>query len=392
MAVRARSWFIGVDPLRTDGLVALVLLIAIEVQVWTRAPAEHRVAEALAGAVLAAAVSVRRRWPLGVLVVIAVALTAQNVAGGSVTQHAAATLVALIMVFYAGGAFLAGWRALAALALGLATGLVDVLLTTGSFFDVLFTETLLVLVPWTVGRTLRERGLREHAERDRAERLDATLEQRQTSTALGERARIARELHDVIAHSVSVMVIQAGAARTVIEREPDRADASLRAVERAGREALVEMRRLLGMLDGGEGERPLAPQPGLADLDALVSRTKATGLPTVLRSEGDPSTVAPALDLCAYRIVQEALTNAIKHAGPAHAEVCLRWAPDTLEIEVSDSGRGTARPSTGAAGGHGITGMRERAALHGGTVRAGVVTGGGFSVHARLPLNHEYVR
>ena len=136
--------------------------------------------------------------------------------------------------------------------------------------------------------------------------------------------------------------------------------------------------------------RALAPQPGLADIEDLVSRTRTAGLETSLRVEGEPATVSPALDLCAYRIVQEALTNAIKHAGPARVTVCLRWTRDALELEVSDNGRGPIAVN-GAAGGHGIAGMRERAALHGGDIQAGAGADGGFAVQARLPLAPERV-
>ena len=195
-----------------------------------------------------------------------------------------------------------------------------------------------------VGRAvLRERGRASRRTASAASGSTASASERVVLAAFGERARIARELHDVIAHSVSVMVIQAGGARMVMGTEPDRAEASLQSVERAGREALAEMRRLLGLLDGGEDPRALAPQPGLADIKELIARTRAAGLATDLRVEGQPATLSPALDLCAYRIVQEALTNAIKHAGPARAEVRLRWAHDALELEVSDDGRGPAR-------------------------------------------------
>lgn len=209
---------------------------------------------------------------------------------------------------------------------------------------------MVAVLPWTVGRILRERGARERAQRERAERLDGERELRERAAAQAERTRIARELHDVIAHSVSVMVIQAAGARTVMDSEPERAEASLRSVERAGRDALAEMRRLLGVLESGSDRRTLAPQPGLAAIEELVVRTRAAGLATDLRVEGEPAIVSPALDLSAYRIVQEALTNAIKHAGPARAAVRLRWARDALELEVSDDGRGPP-VGNGAAGG-----------------------------------------
>lgn len=236
-----------------------------------------------------------------------------------------------------------------------------------------------------------ERAARERSHRETAERLDAERERGARAAAWGERSRIARELHDVIAHSVSVMVIQAGGARMVMDSEPDRADTSLRLVERAGRDALAEMRRLLGVLDAGEDRRALEPQPGLADIEDLLARTRAAGLAIELRVEGDATSVSPALDLCAYRIVQEALTNAIKHAGAASARVRLHWSADALELEIADDGRGPIA-TNGSSGGHGIAGMRERAALHGGSMQAGTNPDGGFAVRAQLPLAAESVR
>jgi signal transduction histidine kinase len=388
MLVRARSLLTRFDQARVDELVGLLLLVGIESQVWLTLHVRHRVPAALAGAVLALAVAVRRRWPLETLLVVFAALTAQDAVGGRVTEQAAGAIPALIMIFYGAGAFLSERRARWALGLGLAGGSIDVLITSGRLSDLFFTMVMLVLLPWAVGRMLRERGIRERMHRQRAEQLDAEREQRALTATFGERARIARELHDVIAHSVSVMVIQAGAARMVMDSEPGRAEASLKSAEHAGHEALAEMRRLLGVLDGAKDPRALAPQPGLADIEELVLRTRAAGLATDVRVEGGPVTVSPALDLCAYRIVQEALTNAIKHAGPARAQVRLRWVPDALEIEVSDDGRGAVAVNR-ASGGHGIVGMRERAALHGGTVKTGVGLSGGFAVHAQLPLNPE---
>jgi signal transduction histidine kinase len=191
----------------------------------------------------------------------------------------------------------------------------------------------------------------------------------------------------VIAHSVSVMVIQAGGARLVMGDEPKRAEESLRSVERAGREALAEMRRLLGIL--GDGDlRALAPQPGLANIAPLLAHARTAGVSAVLHVAGDPTPVPPALDLCAYRIVQEALTNTIKHAAPASASVKVRWEGSALELEISDDGR-RGRAVNGTTGGHGITGMRERVALHSGTLETGARPEGGFAVLARLPLAPE---
>jgi signal transduction histidine kinase len=381
----------GLDRVRVDELIGLVLLVEIELQVWLNPYVHHRVPAALGGLGLSVVVAVRRRWPFAAVLVGVAAVAGQDVFGGRLTQHALGAIPAGIMVFYGAGAFLAARRARAALGLGVTVLLVDVLITRPTFAEFFFTGLMLCLLPWTVGRILRERVARESAYRESAERLDAGREQRARAAAVNERTRIARELHDVIAHSVSVMVIQAGGARMVMDSEPARAEGSLRSVERAGREALAEMRRLLGLLDSGEDPRALAPQPGLADIEDLVSRTCTAGLEAKLHVEGEPAMVSPALDLCAYRIVQEALTNAIKHAGPARVTVRLRWTRDALEVDVSDNGRGPIS-GNGALGGHGIAGMRERTGLHGGNIQAGRGEHGGFAVQARLPLTSEPVR
>jgi signal transduction histidine kinase len=245
---------------------------------------------------------------------------------------------------------------------------------------------VVVLVPYSVGLMMRTRASRERADRLRAEHLDSVRDLSAHMAATEERTRIARELHDVIAHSVSVMVIQAGAARMVMASEPGRAEESLRLVERAGRDAMAEMRRLLGILEQGTDPHALAPPPGLANIDELVSEARAAGLTTELHIEGLPAPVSPALDLCAYRVVQEALTNAIKHVAPARAAVSVRWGDHQLELEISDDGSG---PGTNLPGGHGIAGMHERVALHGGTFSAGREHDGGFTVRARLPLLTE---
>jgi len=379
----------GFDRVRLDELIGLVLLIEIELQVWLSPYVHHRVPAALGGAALSVVVAVRRRWPMGAVLVGVGAVAGQDVFGGRLTEHALGAIPAGVMVFYGAGAFLPARRARAALGLGAMVLFLDVLATRPTFSEFFFTGLMLCLLPWTVGRILRERGARESAYREQAERLDGEREQRALMAAFAERTRIARELHDVIAHSVSVMVIQAGGARTVMESEPERAETSLRSVERAGREALAEMRRLLGVLDGGDPQA-LAPQPGLADIEDLVSRTCTDGLEADVRVEGEPAMISPALDLCAYRIVQEALTNAIKHAGPARVTVRLRWTRNALEVDVSDTGCGPIG-ANGASGGHGIAGMRERISLHGGNVKAGAGANGGFAVQARLPLTPELV-
>jgi signal transduction histidine kinase len=198
-----------------------------------------------------------------------------------------------------------------------------------------------------------------------------------------ERARIARELHDVIAHHVSMIVLQAGAERRVLDDANASTREVLETVERTGRSALTEMRRLLGMLRADANE-PLAPQPGLSEIHVLVTQLREAGLPVELQVDGDPRELPVGIELSAYRIVQEALTNALKHAGNARASVHIRYGSDSLELEIADDGTGTSSPV--ASGGHGLVGMRERVALYGGRLDAGQRPSGGFAVRVLLPI------
>jgi signal transduction histidine kinase len=238
---------------------------------------------------------------------------------------------------------------------------------------------------WILG-DLQKRRL---AYTSRLEALNAQLageqELRARWAVAEERGRIARELHDVVAHSVSVMVVQAGAARRSIAGNPDQATTALTQIEATGRQALAEMRRLLGLLrDRRGGTEALAPQPSLAHLDSLVLAAREAGLPVDLTVEGEPRPLPAGIDLSAYRIVQEALTNSLKHAGPARATVRIRYSGRALEVHVWDDGRG--RNGSPDGDGHGLIGMRERVALFGGALEVGPRPGGGFRVAARLPL------
>ncbi len=246
-------------------------------------------------------------------------------------------------------------------------------LWSGAFFVVA------TLAMWLAGVFVRGR-------RDAAAltRRTAALERRAEQAAADERARIARELHDIVSHNLSVVVLQAAGARA----SGPAAASTLEKIEHSGRQALVEMRRLLGVLRQADEEPGLTPQPGIGELAALAGNVRAAGLPVRLAIEGDHAGLPAAVDVSAYRIVEEALTNVLKHAGPAHAEVCLRCQAGAVIIEVDDDGAGTE--VTGAQpGGQGLVGMRERVALFGGELRAGPRPGGGFSVWARLPITDE---
>jgi signal transduction histidine kinase len=228
-------------------------------------------------------------------------------------------------------------------------------------------------VPLVLGRMTFNRRRRVVRDRELAMR----------EAVAAERAAIARELHDVVAHHMSVMVVQAGAARAVGESDPAAAADALRQIEASGRTGLAEMRRLLGILKAeGDGDGR-TPQPGLADLGELLDSMRSTGLAVEAVVEGSPRPLPPGVDLSAYRIVQEALTNALRHAGGASARVVVRYEPDALELEIADDGPGP--PDGSAPGGHGLIGMRERAQLFGGEFEAGPRPGGGFIVRARLP-------
>ena len=245
---------------------------------------------------------------------------------------------------------------------------------------------LLFGVPWTVGRMVHDRRQREIALEERADALEREQEQRARAAVAEERQRIARELHDVVAHAISVIVVQARGGRRLLDTEPAEARGAFDTIEGTGQQALGEMRRLLGLLRESEDQLALAPQPSLVRIDDLVEQVRDAGLPVELAIEGEPTELPPGIDLSAYRIVQEALTNALKHAGPATARVTLRYGEDSLELEIADDGSGSA---AGNGGGHGLVGIKERVAMLGGQVEAGGRLAGGYTVRARLPYASE---
>src|SRR5580704_640648 len=239
------------------------------------------------------------------------------------------------------------------------------------------------LAVWILGDSMRYRRGYYAALEDRAARLEAERDAQAKIAAAAERARIARELHDVVAHHVSVMVVQADGAGYALRTDPDRAAAALQAIAGTGRQALTEMRRLLGILRSADEQATLAPVPGLGELRELLDQARAAGLEVSYTLRGNPRELPEGAELAAYRVVQESLTNTRKHAGlAASAAVTLQYEPEGLTIEVIDDGLGTPADDTG---GHGLAFMRERIAMYGGTVTAGPLPGGGFGVTARLP-------
>lgn len=242
--------------------------------------------------------------------------------------------------------------------------------------------SVMITAFWLAGRTARSRArlageLHEAAVRAR-ERRAAEAER----AVAEERRRIAREMHDVVAHSVSVMVVQAGGARRILGREPARAQAAAGLIAGTGREAIVELQRLLGVLHVDHG-----PSPTLAGLDGLVERARAAGLPVALTIEGERRSLPAGVELAAYRVIQEAITNAIKYAGAAPTEVRVRYGTGAVELRVRDRGPGNGAASAVGGGGHGLVGMRERVRVFGGELHTGRREGGGFEVSARIPVD-----
>jgi signal transduction histidine kinase len=244
-------------------------------------------------------------------------------------------------------------------------------------------SVLLVAPVWLTGRVLRRHQHRAEASAQRADRLEEERE----SALLAERARLARDLHDVVTHSVSVMVMQTGAARQIMDTDERRSRALLESVEASGRSALEELRHLLGLLSDQDGDAPSSPQPGLTDIPSLVERVRQAGGQVELRVEGQPQPVSDGIGVAAYRIVQEALTNVLKHANGAPSRVALRWAEAAIELEIVDQGPAKNGPLCGASSGRGVAGMRERAGMHDGTLDAHPGRDGGYVVRAWIPLD-----
>jgi signal transduction histidine kinase len=330
----------------------------------------------------------RRRWPYALLCLNQALMIVLSALGYNPSLSGVAGLVLIYTV--------AAYRGLALSLVGVATAVAGHVLTGVSSgtppdwtYDAL--TSALTLAAWMGGRSIRLRRAYLAELEDRAERLERARDADRRAARAEERSRIARELHDVVAHHVSVMTVQAAAARKVLASSPDAAADALSAIEEMGRTAMAEMRNIVGVLrtDGEEGgER--APQPGIHDLPTLVEQMREAGLRTQLWIEGDEPRLPPGVDLAAYRLIQEALTNSLRHAGPsARAWVTVRHEPSVLTVHVEDDGHGPAarpRRANGDRPGHGLVGIRERVALYGGILRIGPRQGGGFEVRARFPL------
>jgi signal transduction histidine kinase len=362
------------QPARRDAVLAVLLAAFVEWEILTSDVDGPLAGLIVLGLTATLPLALRRRWPVPVLA--AVVLGVIGLSEVSVEQEPQSTLLAVLVASFSAGAYAPRRIALVGLAIALGGMLAD---EPGDF--VVMGPVL--VGTWLVGRLVRAHGLQAA----RLAELTRVLEREQADNARlaieRERVRIARELHDVVAHSVSVMVVQAGAERmTLGDDRPATRDALL-AIERTGREALVEMRRLVGVLRRGDERPELAPQPSLARVEDLIDHVRRAGLPVELTVEGRAGGLPPGVDVSAFRIVQEALTNALKYAGRAPTTVAIRYGGRSLEIEIVDQGSSDA-PRNG--GGHGLIGMRERIAVYGGELEAGRRAGGGFAVRATIPI------
>jgi signal transduction histidine kinase len=366
-----------VSPVHLDIALALLLLSLSELAIWWGrggVAREHAVGVAVIAALVTSAVAVRRRFPFTVGVG-AVALTSFQIALWGDPQLIPAS-IAYFLLLYAFTVwtpprmFALGVGLLIAINLASAAGPKG-RLSQAAFFTIV-TLVVMLLIRRVLGDRERRAQLAER-ERDVAAR----------EAVVRERARIARELHDAIAHNVSMIVVQAGAERRVLDGWHGSTGEVLQTIEEIGRGALTEMRRLVGMLREGS-EDQLSPQPGLSDLPRLVAQVREAGLPIELTVKGNQRQLPVGIELSAYRIVQEALTNALKHAGDTTASVSVCYGEDTLELEIVDDGPGAAAPVV--SGGHGLAGMRERVALYGGRIDAGRKASGGFRVRVLLPV------
>jgi signal transduction histidine kinase len=360
-----------------DRLIAAALAAVYCVEIATESHfAGDRAVSLPAALAFCAALAWRRRAPL-VPMALGVGIIELSTETAPALADTGTFLVGILLAIYSVGRYAQGhaeWAGVALIVVAIPGAAIEpgdpTTFSDVAFFVVFFGG------PWLVGRFVRHR-----AERERE--LVAERDVRAHKAVAEERTRIARELHDVVAHAISLIVVQARGGRRMLDDDPDETRRALDVIEHAGEQALGEMRRLLGLLRQDEPEPTLAPPPSLRRIDELVAGTRASGLPVEVVIEGDPVELPPGVDVSAYRIVQEALTNALKHAGPAHARVIITYAVDAVDLAIVDDGAGGAAAN---GGGYGLAGMRERVAIYGGRFEAGRRPEGGYALHVRLPL------
>lgn len=384
------AWFER-RPLLTDTLFAGLLAALAVAGHLSAAPSGSEQDADVLGVALAATshlvLAFRRRRPLIVLVIAAGATWAFWV-GDYATNFDGAVLVALYSVMANEANRRRAWTAagvlIAASVVIVLSGIISDVEDIG--FGALVAIVTVLSVATAIGDSMWNRRAYLSEVEARAELAESERRRDAQRAVVDERTRIARELHDVVAHSMSVMVVQAGAARRMLAIDPGRAADALQTIETTGRESMQEMRRIVGVLRSDD-QHSLEPQPDLRDIDDLVARCRAAGMDVELRFDATLDTVPAGLSLTAYRIVQEALTNVFKHAGPASAVVTITMDERMLALEIVDDGRGASTALDERSAGHGLVGMRERIALYGGTLTVGPRRGGGFAVTAELPLS-----
>jgi signal transduction histidine kinase len=346
------------------------------------------------GLVATAAVAWRRPWPVWALAVQLISVLVSTAFGGDLAENPFSPFLAVIVVMYGVGSYAP--RAWSYFGVGIGVlGMILINLVGDSPSDAgsyIGTSLLAVVLPWAAGRAVKEWAQRALELERVNQALKAEQEQRSLLAVADERSRIARELHDVVAHSISVMVVQAEGARRMMDRDPKRAKAALDQIEGTGRAALVEMRRLLGVLRKERDGVVRTPQPGTGTLDMLVDRAQEAGLDVRVAIEGQRKTLPAGIDVSVFRIIQEALTNALKHAGPTRADVLLTYHPDSIEVEIVDAGIVNGYEPEGSDPEnpqHGLLGMKERVSLYGGEIATGPCEDGrdGYRVWARIPLH-----
>jgi signal transduction histidine kinase len=396
---RIGIWF-DKHPTGTDGMVAAALVGLAFLNLYINWGNDTVLRAALAIALTLLVIlpfTLRRRFPLAVLSFMTVAIMVYRSLN---IPESSFTLYALLLAFFSAGAYgTSPWRDRIRLLSAFATigyltysvffigrGWIFPVQTALSQVSVVLAEAFLFGAAWWIGNVFRIRRIHETELQERTIQLEQERDENARRAVLDERVRIARELHDVVAHHVSVMGIQAGAARRILRQQPEKANEVLSLIEASSRQAVAELQRLLGFLRQESQVDELAPLPSLNQLDVLVKNMREAGLPIEVKIEGEPQPLPPGVDLSAYRIVQEALTNTLKHAGSATAYVTLRYVLNTLELEIRDTGSNQVHDDIPGKKGRGLIGMRERVTLHGGEFFARGIPGVGFIVRATLPL------
>ena len=367
-----------------DGLLAVLVggLYVVEILTEARFAGERALSVPVA-LVFSATLAARRPVPL-LAPLAGVGVIVLSNRSGPPLADTATFLFAFAVAVYSAGRYAGGRAALAGGLIVLAAVPLAVI-EPGQPFSLADSVFIAIFIagPWVAGRVIRHRQERERSLEGRAAALERESDAKARAAVTQERARIARELHDVVAHALSVMLLQARGGRRMLADDPADTLQALDAIEHAGEQALAEMRMLLGVLREADEDLALAPRPSLRRIDELAAQLSATGLPVAVTIEGEPVELPPGLDVSAYRIVQEGLTNALKHAGRAHAHVIVRYTGEHLELEILDDGAGTGN---GGGSGYGLIGLRERVAVYGGELDSGRRPDGGYALRARLPL------